>query len=51
MMRDPFREGLASGWQHVDASTLTADTHFEADVAIVGSGAGGGVTAELLTPR
>jgi choline dehydrogenase-like flavoprotein len=49
MMRDPFREGLARGWQHVDASTLTADTHFEADVAIVGSGAGGGVTAELLT--
>jgi len=49
MMRDPFREGLASGWKHIDASALTADRVLEADVVIVGSGAGGGVTAELLT--
>lgn len=48
-MRDPFREGLASGWQYIDASELTADKELEADVVIVGSGAGGGVTAELLT--
>ena len=48
-MRDPFREGLASGWKHVDASELAADRTFEADVVIVGSGAGGGVTAELLS--
>ena len=47
-MRDPFREGLASGWKHVDASELAADRTFDADVVIVGSGAGGGVTAELL---
>ncbi|MGA9962464.1 MAG: GMC family oxidoreductase [Azonexus sp.] len=47
-MLDPFREGLASGWKHVDASGLAADQTFEADVVIVGSGAGGGVTAELL---
>ena len=38
MMRDPFREGLASGWKHVDASELAADRTFEADVVIVGSG-------------
>ena len=48
-MRDPFREGLASGWKHVDASQLTEAQTLEADVVIVGSGAGGGVTAEILT--
>ena len=48
-MRDPFREGLAAGWRHVDAATLSRDTTLEADVAIIGSGAGGGVTAEILT--
>lgn len=47
-MRDPFREGLAAGWNHIDASTLAADQMLEADVVIVGSGAGG-VTAELLS--
>jgi len=48
MMRDTFREGLATGWKHIDASDLTADTRYEADVVIIGSGAGGGVTAEIL---
>ena len=45
---DPVREGIASGWDVVDASALAADLVVEADVAIVGSGAGGGVTAETL---
>ena len=45
-MHDPFREGLASGWKHVDASGLAADQTFEADVVIVGSGAGGGSERE-----
>ncbi|MEO8486795.1 MAG: GMC family oxidoreductase [Betaproteobacteria bacterium] len=45
---DPIREGLAAGWDVVDASRLDADLVIEADVAIVGSGAGGGVTAETL---
>ena len=47
-IRDPVREGVASGWDVVDASTLDADLVVEADVAIVGSGAGGGVAAETL---
>ena len=47
-MRDPFREGLAAGWRHVDAATLAESTQVEVDVVIVGSGAGGGVTAEIL---
>ena len=45
---DPIRAGLAAGWDVVDASTLASDLELEADVAIVGSGAGGGVAAETL---
>lgn len=45
---DPFQAGLASGWDVIDASTLTDNRTFEADVAIIGTGAGGGVTAEIL---
>ena len=45
---DPYRMGSANGWKIVDASTLAQDRTFEADVAIVGSGAGGGTAAEIL---
>lgn len=48
-IHDPIQAGLAAGWNVIDASTLTDDKQFEADVAIIGSGAGGGVTAEILT--
>ena len=46
---DPIQAGLARGWQVVDGSTLAADRAFAADVVIIGSGAGGGVSAEILT--
>ena len=45
---DPIRAGLLDGWKVVDASTLDRDLVLEADVAIVGTGAGGGITAEIL---
>jgi choline dehydrogenase-like flavoprotein len=45
---DPIRAGLAAGWDVVDASRLPADLAIEADVVIIGSGAGGGVAAESL---
>ena len=45
---DPIRDGIARGWKILDASTLETDRTLEADVVIVGSGAGGGVTAEIL---
>ncbi|MDS4072216.1 MAG: GMC family oxidoreductase [Defluviicoccus sp.] len=49
MIRDPIQQGLASGWSVIDASQLTATLDLEADVVIVGTGAGGGVTADILT--
>ncbi|HEX8957595.1 MAG TPA: GMC family oxidoreductase [Burkholderiaceae bacterium] len=45
---DPIQAGLASGWHVIDAAQLGADLTMEADVVIVGTGAGGGVTAEIL---
>ncbi|MBV8584474.1 MAG: FAD-dependent monooxygenase, partial [Candidatus Eremiobacteraeota bacterium] len=46
---DPVVEGLRRGWNVVDASTIDRDLHLEADVAIVGTGAGGGIAAEILS--
>ncbi|MBU6485338.1 MAG: GMC family oxidoreductase [Betaproteobacteria bacterium] len=45
---DPIRAGLLDGWRVVDASTLDRDLVLEADVVIVGTGAGGGIAAETL---
>lgn len=49
---DPFRDGLARGWKvlggsHAGAKPLPKSV--VCDVAIVGSGAGAGITAELLS--
>ncbi len=49
MIHDPWKDGLAHGWKAYDASTFTADRTFECDVAIVGTGAGGGTAAEILS--
>ncbi len=48
-MHDPVRAGLAAGWRHLDAASLEDDPTFEADVVIVGTGAGGGVSADILS--
>ena len=45
---DPIRTGLANGWRVVDASRLDRDLTLDADVVIVGTGAGGGMAAETL---
>ena len=45
---DPVRAGIAAGWKVVDASRLERDLTLEADVVIVGTGAGGGMAAEVL---
>ena len=48
MIADPIAQGLARGWKVYDASTFDRDRVVEADVAIVGTGAGGGTAAEIL---
>ena len=45
---DPIAAGIARGWRVHDGATLAEGTVLEGDVAIVGTGAGGGVTAEIL---
>jgi choline dehydrogenase-like flavoprotein len=47
-LADPVREGIARGWNVIDAPTLQRDLTLEADVAIVGTGAGGGTAAEIF---
>ncbi len=44
-----YTTGIASGWKVIDAATLKAPLSLEADVAIIGTGAGGGVAAEILS--
>lgn len=45
---DIIAAGLAGGWKVTDASTLTANQVVEADAVVIGTGAGGGTTAEIL---
>ena len=45
---DPIRQGMARGWKVLDAAAATRDQELEFDVVVVGSGAAGGVTAEIL---
>lgn len=49
MIDDIYTKGMANGWTIIDAATLTENRTLEVDVAIVGSGAGGGTAAEILS--
>lgn len=46
---DPIREGLARGWRVFGGLHARPPTSIACDVVIVGSGAGAGITAELMT--
>ncbi len=46
---DPIRDGLQRGWKVMGGPHAALPARIDCDVAIVGSGAGAGVTAELLT--
>ncbi|MDX1692181.1 MAG: GMC family oxidoreductase [Ketobacteraceae bacterium] len=46
---DIIRQGIASGWNTTDGSTLERDLTIETDVVIIGTGAGGGTAAEILS--
>ncbi len=49
MTPDPYRSGLSAGWRVIDAAELPGTVEAEYDVVIIGSGAGGGMAAKLLT--
>ena len=46
---DPFRQGLDRGWITHDASRLEHDLQLHADIAVIGSGAGGATSAQRLS--
>ncbi len=46
---DIYGKGIASGWKVHDASSFAGDQKYEADVVIVGTGAGGATAAEILS--
>ena len=48
-IKDPIREGLARGWKVLGGAHGALPPSITCDVAIIGSGAGAGITAELLT--
>ena len=45
---DPVAAGVASGWRVLDGAAQTQDLQLHCDVLIIGTGAGGGMTAEVL---
>ncbi len=51
-IKDPIKLALADitrGWKVIDGARLRQDVTLDCDVVIVGSGAGGGTAAEILT--
>jgi choline dehydrogenase-like flavoprotein len=46
---DPIRDGLGRGWRVFGGKHAALPAQLSCDVAIVGTGAGAGITAELLT--
>lgn len=48
-LNDPIREGLKRGWKVLGGAHGALPAKITCDVAIIGSGAGAGISAELLT--
>ena len=48
-LQDPIREGLKRGWKVLGGAHGPLPASITCDVAIIGSGAGAGISAELLT--
>lgn len=48
-IHDLIAAGIEQGWNVTDAATFNQDQVIEADVVIVGTGAGGGIAAEMMT--
>ena len=47
-IQDPIKDGLARGWKVMGGPFAAPPDGLTCDVAIIGSGAGAGITAELL---
>jgi choline dehydrogenase-like flavoprotein len=47
-IQDPIKDGLARGWNVMGGPFAPPPTQIICDVAIIGSGAGAGITAEIL---
>jgi choline dehydrogenase-like flavoprotein len=47
--KDPIRDGLNRGWKVMGGEHAALPEKINCDIAIIGSGAGSGITAELLT--
>jgi hypothetical protein len=45
---DPIAQGVAAGWRVLDGAAQQQDLQLHCDVLIIGTGAGGGMTAEVL---
>jgi choline dehydrogenase-like flavoprotein len=45
---DPIEAGLKRGWTVIDATAKSLPSQLECDVVIIGTGAGGGISAEIL---
>jgi choline dehydrogenase-like flavoprotein len=48
-LQDPIRDGLARGWKVRGGAHAPLPERLTCDVAVIGSGAGAGITAELLS--
>lgn len=46
---DPIMDGLSKGWNVINAAEQNGALELEADVVICGTGAGGGMAAEILS--
>ncbi|HEX4842793.1 MAG TPA: GMC family oxidoreductase [Limnobacter sp.] len=47
LVADPFLEGIAQGWNAYEAHSRDMPDRLIADVVVIGTGAGGGITAEM----
>ena len=48
-LKDPIKDGIARGWKISGGAFGPSSEKIVCDVAIIGSGAGAGITAELLS--